>query len=260
MNKQTIIFGLVFWLLVAGALAVPPPSQTFGGTNGLQIEFPAFEYGRINTSFTFPFHVYNLQDGLVVNESTVCTLHVYNNVGEHIAIEYQNVASHGRDYEFLINDSLFRYEADFRFVVDCQCSACGSQEEDLGGFVSHGFTINNEGEPKNTSGTGLLAIIILIPILFGLFMIIGAVSLGEDHAVLKIFLFLLSPVTIFVSFHFATISLIKYYTLSSLQQAVGNTTFWIAILFFVLISYFVIYTIWKAVEVAAQKRKERLNY
>lgn len=106
----------------------------------------------------------------------------------------------------------------------------------------------------------ILAIITLIPLIFGFFMLIGAVSLGKDHHVLKIFLFLLSPITVWVSFHFGMISLVYTHGLPELQEAIGDTTYWMAWLFFFFISYFLIYTIWKWAGTIAQKKKERIEY
>lgn len=108
--------------------------------------------------------------------------------------------------------------------------------------------------------TNMLSIIILIPLVFGFFMLIGAMSLGQDHQVLKIALFLLSPITIWVSFHYAMIALVSYYGLTELQDAIGTTTYWMAWMFFLLLAYFIIYAIWKATNVIAQKKNERLQY
>ena len=102
----------------------------------------------------------------------------------------------------------------------------------------------------------VLGIITLIPLIFGLFMIIGAATLGEDHNVLRIFLFLLTPITVWVSFHYGMISLVYTHGLPELQEAIGTTTYWMAWLFFFLIAYFIIYTIWKWANTVAEKKEE----
>lgn len=113
---------------------------------------------------------------------------------------------------------------------------------------------------KDEGNKMILGIIILIPLIFGLFMIIGAATLGEDHNILKIVLFLFSPITVWVSFHFAMINIVKYYNLPELQEAMAGTTYWMAWFFFVLVSYFMIYTIWKWADNVAQKKKQRIEY
>ena len=102
----------------------------------------------------------------------------------------------------------------------------------------------------------VLAIIILIPLIFGLFMLIGAASLSSEHEVFRWFLFLLSPITVWVSFHFGMVSLVYTHGLPELQEAIGDTTYWMSWLFSVMLSYFLIYTIWKWANTVAQKKKE----
>ena len=53
--------------------------------------------------------------------------------------------------------------------------------------------------------TMYLGVIILLPIVFAIFCIIGAASMGEEHNPLRIALFLLSIVCIFTSMHLGSI-------------------------------------------------------
>jgi hypothetical protein len=101
-------------------------------------------------------------------------------------------------------------------------------------------------------------ITILLPMLLGLFCVIGAASMkNEEHGVLKIFLFLFSIVTFFSSSHLAGVS----GTLPSpMLDALGKTIFWTGLLFGGIVSYYMIYLFIKAVNTAAQKKREKLEY
>ena len=102
--------------------------------------------------------------------------------------------------------------------------------------------------------------IILIPMFLALIFLLGSFFLGEDHVALKIFLFLLSIVPFFLSMHFAMIGAVEFYEIDALKDTIGNATWYISLIFVVLIIYFLIYFIYKAVHTIAQRKKEKLNY
>lgn len=114
-------------------------------------------------------------------------------------------------------------------------------------------------ETKEDSNMILFAII-LLPMVLAVIFILASISMGDDHAVLKIALFLLAPVLFFVSLHASLIALIKVYNFPEMQEFIGTTVYWFGWFLFVLFSYFIIYFIYKAFQMAAQKKKERLEY
>lgn len=250
MNKLSVYLVMFLFLLVP-VLSLPPAQVT--GGSGLQVAFPDFEWGKSNTAFEIPVHVYDMVDGLVQTTGINCSFHIYNSTGNHVFEGNDVTPSHNYDYEVIINDSVFVNEGFYSVQIYCA-------NANLGGFAKHNFYISSDGLPKNLAGTGFLSILILIPLIFGLFMLIGGVSMGEDHTVLRIFLFLLSVPMVWVSFHFGMIGLIRYYGLTVLQDVVGTTTYWMTWLFFVLVSYFIIYAIWKSFEVMAQDKEGRMKY
>lgn len=107
----------------------------------------------------------------------------------------------------------------------------------------------------------IIAVIILLPMLLGLFLLILAASLdNEDHAALKIGLGLLSLITFWVSLHFGMVSVVKFYDFTELQDLIGTTVYWYGLTFFVIVCYFGFYAFMKITHRAAQKKEERLNY
>ena len=103
----------------------------------------------------------------------------------------------------------------------------------------------------------IIGILILAPLILGLFLLIGAASMSDEHIALRISLFLFSVITFFVSLHFGVVALIKF---PELENLVGTTTYWMGWVFAVIVTYFIIYAFYKLVHKAAQKKKERLHY
>ena len=92
-------------------------------------------------------------------------------------------------------------------------------------------------------------------------LLIGAVTLDpDDHVALKIFLFLLSMIPFFISLHFGALAIGKYYNFTPLEDAMGNITYWLSLMFGVIVTYFLIYLTYKLIHNAAQQKKERLQY
>lgn len=106
----------------------------------------------------------------------------------------------------------------------------------------------------------IIAILIIAPLVLGLFLLIGAGSMSDEHRALRIALFLLSVITFFVSMHFGAVALVKFYRFPELEALLGSTTYWMAWVFGVIVTYFIIYAFYKIVHRAAQKRKEKLHY
>lgn len=109
------------------------------------------------------------------------------------------------------------------------------------------------------TGGNPIAIIIMSPMILGLFFLIGAALLDqEEHGVLKIGLILLSFMTYFMTAWMAVQTLIKYYDFAELQEstAIGVMTF--GIMIGVIVTYFLIYAFYKAIHAAAQKKDEMM--
>jgi len=109
--------------------------------------------------------------------------------------------------------------------------------------------------------TAYLAAIILLPVIFGGFCIIGAVTLGERHSPFKIFLFLLSLFSVLGSLWFASIVTENQdATFDALQEGLGDTTRYISYILFAIVSYFIIDLIIQVFKQAAQEKKAKLEY
>jgi len=107
----------------------------------------------------------------------------------------------------------------------------------------------------------IIAIIIMLPMILSLFLLIGAATLDQQHhKTLKIFLFLLSPIPFFVSMHIGMISVIKFYDFPELQNLMGSTTYWFGWMFFVIVTYFIIYLFYMIIHHMSQRKVEKMKY
>lgn len=172
-------------ILLPSLVLAQPPFEDQVNINGLQIEFPAFESGKLNTAFEFPFHVYNISNGLAVNSSTECVIHVYDAMGDHIFIGYDDTPSHTYDYEFNINNTVFNTVGVYRFVVYCYSSV-----ENAGGFVGHSFFITDNGLNPDLNNFYWLPIVIVIIGMITLSFIASVMIKRKELKNIKGFLFL----------------------------------------------------------------------
>jgi len=115
--------------------------------------------------------------------------------------------------------------------------------------------INVVGDSKLIS-----AIIILIPMLMAIVLIIASLSMSDRHSVLKIYLFLISLLMFYVSLHLAMINVVKFMDFPELQDLIGSTVYWFAILFGGIILYFMIYLLYIMFRTMAQSKDERIEY
>jgi hypothetical protein len=142
------------------------------------------------------------------------------------------------------------------------------------GFCNYTFNMTDYGSYTYNLTTGdtgniiledetqmIVGIMILVPMLLSLVFLIGALMItSEEHQALKIFLFLLSIVPFFTAMHFGVLGLVQFYNFPALEEAVGSTVYWVAIIFGVLVAYFCLYLIYSAVNHMAEKKKSRLEY
>lgn len=220
-KKWLVLFTLLFF-------ALPSASAFF------------YNYGDNKTIYLY---CVNATDGKLLG--TQANLSVLNSSGTFYEVSALDNVGVGTFRHSLTNLSI-----NGCYSLKMACKTAGTWESEWGTIC--------EGEERDGMIIGAL---IFIPLILSIILIIASLGLdGEDHSALKIALFILSIVPFFASFHFAAISVARFYGFTDLIDAIGTTTYWIGMFFFVLIVYFLIYTFIKLVHAAAQKKKERLNY
>ena len=215
-------------------------------STGLQILYPNNPYHKLGDDLDFYFHVFNSTNHLIPTDEVFCDFHLYEPVKNEHVLETVPIV-YGVEFEIELNDSILTKKGMYEFNLWCN----STQGE--AGFVSGGFIVNDAGQ--ETKDTSFLAIIALIPLILAIILMLGASSMSEEHSVLKIFLFLLSYSSLFISLWFAMIITVQLYNLFELQEAIGTFTLIMGSMYFVLITYFVFYAI-QQTKLFFEKKKE----
>lgn len=245
-----VILLLVALLVLVSVQAVPPVLQTSADKSGeLVILYPNQEHFKLGVEQELHFHILNSSGKLLTGEQAFCYIYIYNESNNHIKKE--NLTQDGEDYRVKVNLST---KGTHPYNIWCNSS------ESEYGYLSTNFIVTHYGETENSDNKFIVGLIALIPLVIGFFLILGAISLGDSHAVVKWFLLLLSPALGITSLHYATLGLIRFYNMPELQDAIGSTVYWFGIVWGVIIAYLVIYGIIVMVHTAAQKKEEKLNY
>jgi hypothetical protein len=219
----------------------------------MTIIYPKNQYFPQYSLSTLHFHVYNTS-GHLQTTGTTCSLHIYNTTGNHI-LENESllVDSNSKEFYYKISGKFTETIGEYSYLI-----ACNNTKE--GGFVSTAYYIS----PNNILIQGVsgvpLAIIIILPMLLGFIFLLGSFFLGEEHNAIKIFLFIISIVPFFMSMNYGMITLINYYNFTELQDLIGTHVYWVTLLFFTILTYFIIYWLYKIIQFTAEKKKKGLEY
>ena len=104
------------------------------------------------------------------------------------------------------------------------------------------------------------AVLVLIPLIMAIVFMIASFSQSEKHSVLRIYMFLMSLIMFFFAFHFGMLSVVKFMDFPEMQNLIGSTVYWYAILFGGVLLYFLIYMIYVFVKSSAEKKQENIEY
>ena len=261
---KLILLSSIIIIIILGSLlvtAVKPITTITSGTTSslsLMIEFPQQERYQSNKNFTLHYHVFNSTAWMVRNDTTQCIFHFYNSTGNHLIAANALFDSNRVDFYYPIPPLP---KGSYSAIIQCnQTQLIGEDTVPrAAGYLAHSVSVTDfvDYDRDPTS----MIIIILIPIIFSILLIIGSISLNnEEHAAAKIFMLLLSFIPIFSSFHFSTLTIIHFFDFPILSDAIGTTTYWMSIMFGVLVTYFILYLIIKMIHNMAGKKKERLEY
>jgi hypothetical protein len=238
MKKPTFFFFLCLFILVipvAYATKPVPTAQVSLNTEGLQIEYSKTFDHQYNNPLSLNFHTFNTTDGYPINSGVSCDLHLYNSSGERIFVDTQTQTELVYDFKFDITTDNFTNIEQMSYIVNCNNSK-------QGGFVSAPLDVNVTGQ--NQDSLYFLMLIFLIPILIGVFSLIGSHRLGEEHDIFKVGLFLFSLTCFFASLWLSHIIVATMYPLfTELVDFIAYVTWIYGLVLAVIIYYFLIYYI-----------------
>ena len=114
---------------------------------------------------------------------------------------------------------------------------------------------------KALGDTAYFAMLILLPVIFGLIVLIGTISMSGEHDVLKFVALPLSLFSVIASMHFASLVVNDINpSMSELQTQLGRTTYWMGWMIAVLFFYILLYVLYKLSERMAKQKEEKLKY
>jgi len=114
---------------------------------------------------------------------------------------------------------------------------------------------------KALQDTGYFAVLILLPVLFGFFIIIGTISMAKEHDVLKFAALPLSLITVLASMHFGSLVVNNINpSMTELQTQLGTTVTWMGWMIIVIFIYILMYMFYKLVQRIGKQKEENMDY
>ena len=181
MNKN-IFFLIVIGILLVGTSSLvsavaPVTSVGINLNTGLNIDFPKFDVIKQGEDFLFHFHVFNISNGVRMdNTTTNCSFELYNEGGEEQFVE-DNMEYVEGDWRVDIDGNNFTRLGNYAYLVDCRTA-------NIGGFISFPFEVTPSGNDAPTEGEGMIFLGSLIAMLLaaGIFFALSVVVQEYDGA------------------------------------------------------------------------------
>jgi len=165
--KFSLIFLFLFLVSLVGTLPLieavaPVTAVVISVDTGLNIDFPKFETIQQGQDFFFHFHVFNITDGVRMdNTTTNCSFEIYNEGGIE-QLEVDNMEYVTGDWRILVDGSNFTRLGSYAYLVECHT-------DNLGGFISFPFEITADGERREVFPIQFsIVLFALVMIFFGL--------------------------------------------------------------------------------------------
>lgn len=215
MGKKRIFLIVSFLFLISlisFISAQPPFAQTGTFTEGYEIKYPPFSTFKQNTDVTLNFHVFNITNGVPIdNSSTNCYLHIYLSQGTQ---EYETEVSHSNtnvinEWEINVDKGNFTASGDGAYVIQCNSTI-------LGGFESVSFEITKSG--KTISFNLFLPLVVIL--FFSMLCFIFGVT-SKENKIMKYTLFSLAVVMAYVGIQYTLIVVQDYSLIGETEGGLG---------------------------------------
>ena len=207
------------------------------------------EYYLNGSSARFNFQFFN-NSALLSNSSASCIFDVYRGNGSSLVSGNMSYVLNEFYYDVVGTD--LSDVGSYSYIASC---TAGAEVDSTTGL----FFVNERGVAPDES-RAVIVIIILLPLIFALLLVLTSLGLSDEHGILRVFLGFFAWIAFWVSLHFGLIALVEFYYLPALENLIGSVTYITGWLFFAIISYWFIYSIFKIFESRMEKKRERLNY
>lgn len=170
-------FLLILFLIIFSnsVISQPPFTETFGGTIGLQIQAPVFEYYVFGESAGLTVRVFNLSTGELLNNNSYvgCEAHVYNINGSEL-IHIENAEPYKDGFNFAYNDSIIPSIGIYSFSIHCNTTNSGS-------YITDYFEVTATGTTLSLSSTIIYSLLLIVFITLMIMSLIGAVKINGKN-------------------------------------------------------------------------------
>ena len=249
MARYPMVWFFVFFLCVFSVIAPSTVVNQNSPSSGLVMAYPKIDYYKLGNNITLNFHVFN-SSGYYVTKND-CYFHLYDNLGNHILKKkmYRDSLD-SFDYEVDINKTVLRTTQRYGFISFCN----GTQGS---GFDSGSFFVTHSGLDVSSSG---FSVSVILPLVFGLFLLVGGFLIGPEHVLIRPFLWILSLLSVFVSTYLA----IDLFNEELLTSGLSNGLSWFVwvagVVVALLIFYLCLFLFSTIMSVRKQKRERELEY
>ena len=243
---------LIFFtlLLSVSVLAVPPfQSSEFASKSELSLIYPKLASYEVGINSTLHVHVFDVYGLPLLNDTTNCTFHLYNQIDKHVmAVAMDFDVS---EWEVELNASIMSRIGTHSYLFYCDNST-------MGGYASGSFEVTTDGTTETTTFQWIL--LAFLPLVFGFLLVFGARLFDAvEHWVLHVAAYLLGLVSTFTSLWWAGLAVIKFAEWGEMQNALATWTWLSGVMIAVIAFYWMIYIFVRLVEVARQKKEKRLE-
>ena len=245
MNKNKIIYGMMFLLLVFSVLAVPPQTDITISVPSLTIVYPKYDLFVYGESNIYPMDILNSTYGKLDNTSTTCTWYVSNNSG---ALEGTGAVIYDTTNKFwYFNVPEVSTIGDYGVYVYCSNVA-------ESGFISELIPIKY----SNAEPTAYISLVAILTVLIFAMFTIG-LGLKDDHAPLKLFMYWLG-ILMFIPLAQVSVSIALTEVLAPNILTMANLFLYVTIFMGIFASgYFMIYLLTRMLVSASEAAKNELR-
>ena len=253
--KHLRIMKNIFFLVVIGVLligivsAVAPVTEVSINLNeGLNIDFPKFETIKQGENFSFHFHVFNISDGVRLDNTTVnCSFELYNSGGKE-QFEIDDLEYTSGDWRIIMDGNNFTQLGSYAYLVECHTDI-------LGGFISYPFEVSPSGNDAPTDGEGMVFLGSLIAMLTvgGMFLYLSS-SFKESPTMRLVFTSLTAIICIIIVLY-STVSLMEiFYGFDKIISSYSTFQWIFLFIVFITVVAVLIAIIFKALDLMNIKR------
>src|SRR4030042_1192753 len=178
-KKRGIILGIFLFIIISISLiyAAPPVTQIQQFNTGYVIQIPQDNILKVLEPHIFSFHVSNISNGALINESVTCLFHIYNSTGEHQLEMIQSTSQDKIDYTFIVEGGNFTELGNSYYYF----ISCISNNNNFGGSQSSPLIVTSNGDEIDISQSLIYIILLIINLLFLALLIILAIKIPYEN-------------------------------------------------------------------------------